>query len=273
MRDFPAEALKRADLGDDRNGRQLGHAAHRLQRFDHGSLLRWRCRDRSIDREVEARQPFALVKDLRDAVAECDLLRLVLELEPLHPSPPRVRPRATVVRVTEPVPQQVLHEPVLRATLVLFRRRARAHQISQRLVRGIGHPHRRECAALVALGQLLRVAPVRLDLLARLSRNQRRRDDVAVDAHLRELPVQRVARRPGFVTDLQSLRAADLVDELPHRLRPIRELPQAPRFPVPLAHRGRDRLPVDIQPDVSCNLLHDRLLLCGSALGSSPRPP
>ena len=36
------------------------------------------------------------------------------------------------------------------------------------------------------LRQLLCVATVRRDLLARLSRNQRRRHDIALDAHLRQ---------------------------------------------------------------------------------------
>ena len=139
------------------------------------------------------------MEHLGDTVTERDLLGLEVELDGLHPPPPRMRPRATVLWMSEAISKQVLHEPMFRPALVSLRGRPRADEVPQRLVGRVGNPHSRQRPALVAEGQLLRVPTVRLDLVARLPRNQRRRDDIALDTHLRQLPVQRVAGRPGLV--------------------------------------------------------------------------
>src|SRR6059036_708210 len=92
--------------------------------------------------------------------------------------------------------QKFLLEAVPGAQLVLLRGLARTDEISQRFVRGVGHPDRRQIAAAKAAGQALRVAAVRLDAVARLHRHQRGRDDVAGHAERGELPVQHVAAWP-----------------------------------------------------------------------------
>jgi hypothetical protein len=97
--------------------------------------------------------------------------------------------------MTQAVAKQILHQPVLRAALVLFRCGSSSHEVAQRFMRGIGNPHRGEQSAAVALGKLERVATIGLDALAGLLRNERRRDHFALDPELGELPEERVARR------------------------------------------------------------------------------
>ena len=65
----------------------------------------------------------------------------------------------------------------------------------------------------------------------------------------------------------------ELLDEFPHGFRPIGELPQARHVSLALCQRRSDPLPMDIQSHISGSLRHGRLLLCGSAFVSSPRPP
>ena len=114
---------------------------------------------------------------------------------------PRLDPR----RRTPPMAQQELAQPVPRPQLILLRRLARPHQIAQRLVLRVRHPHRRQVPAAVAPRQLLGVPPIRLHPIARLHRHQRRRHDLALHPERGQLPVQHVAGRPRLVADPQPL--------------------------------------------------------------------
>jgi len=135
-----------------------------------------------------------------------------------------------------------------------------SYQVAQRLVCRVRHPDLRQLAGAKAARKLDGVAAVGLDPVTGLLRDQRRCHDVALHAHLGELPVQRVARRPGLVAGLDALRSPELVHELPHRLGAIGNRPQRPHLSATawLGDRDGDRLGVDIEPDESCSFLHDR---------------
>lgn len=66
-------------------------------------------------------------------------------------------------------------------------------------MRKVGNPYRGELAGPIASGELDGVSPIRLDAVARLTRHETRRDDLALDTELHELPVQCVARRACLV--------------------------------------------------------------------------
>ena len=83
-----------------------------------------------------------------------------------------------------------------------------ADQVAHRLVRLVGHPHRGQLAGPQQAGELLRVAPVRLDPVAGLARDQRRRDHGAAVAEPGQLPVEPIAGRTGLVAEVQPARAA-----------------------------------------------------------------
>ena len=95
--------------------------------------------------------------------------------------------------------------------------------------------------------------------------NERRCDDLAVDAQLRELPVQSVAGWAGFVADLEILAASQLLDELAHGLGPIGELAKAADLPATFGDSRADGFSVNIQTELSSTIAHGRLLRCGSA--------
>ena len=61
---------------------------------------------------------------------------------------------------------------------------------------------------MVGLGEFLGVAAIGLHPVAGLLGNQRRRDDLAVDAQLGQLPVECIPGGPGLVADLEILGAA-----------------------------------------------------------------
>jgi hypothetical protein len=125
---------------------------------------------------------------------------------------------------------------------------------------------------LVALGELLGVATIGLHLVASLLRNQRRCDDLAVDAQLGELPVQGIARGTGLVADLEILAAAQLLDELAHGLRAVGELAQAADLSAPFGDSRRDGFSVNIQTEISVQLLMTDSSVVALRLVSLTRP-
>lgn len=150
---------------------------------------------------LEPLDALLLAQHLGHVVLQRCVLRCVFELELLHPTPPRMGPGPTALRMALAVAKQVFREPMLRARGVTFGSLSPAHQISQRFVLRVRNPDRRQVAAAMTASQLLGVSTVRLDPLARLLRCERRGDHIARDAHLRELPVESVARWPRLVAD------------------------------------------------------------------------
>src|SRR5437667_2621443 len=68
----------------------------------------------------------------------------------------------------------------------------------------VGNPYSLQLARPQQPRQADRIAPVRLDALARTLGDQRGRNDIAAVAELDDLPVKPVAGRPGFVAEMQT---------------------------------------------------------------------
>ncbi|ESX14994.1 hypothetical protein X767_29100 [Mesorhizobium sp. LSJC264A00] len=78
-----------------------------------------------------------------------------------------------------------------------------------------------------------RIAPVRLDALARALGDQRGRNDIAALTELDDLPVEPVAGRAGFVTEMQArMLFLQLAYEALDRRRPRFDLAEIPDLPI-----------------------------------------
>src|SRR6202034_2349184 len=137
------EARELTHLGHDRNGTDLCDPTQALQGIDHRAHLRRQSLDRCVDRALQARNALGRMLDLVQVVAEGDLLCGVLEVHrALDPMQVLLGPRARAFGGMPPVAQQELAQSVTGAQLITLSGQARAHQVTQRLVRRIGHPHR-----------------------------------------------------------------------------------------------------------------------------------
>ena len=87
-----------------------------------------------------------------------------------------------------------------------------------------------------------RVAPVRLDALARPFRDQGWSDHHAVLAERPDLAIKPVSRRPGFKADVQPVVSVrQSLDRPLDRQRTVRDIAEKPRFAGPAAFRDRHR--------------------------------
>ena len=129
-----------------------------------------------------------------------------------------------------------------RAQLIFLGRFARAHQIPQRFMLRIRHPHRRQLAGAIIPRQLQRIPTVRLHTISSFHRHQRRRYHGARRSHLRQLPIQHIPGRTCFLTESQLLHRSQFLDQLPNRLLSIRNHSQGPYFPILLRYRYGDHL-------------------------------
>ena len=140
----------------------------------------------------------------------------------------------------------------------------RPDQIAHRLVRGIRHPHRRQLARPVQLGQRGRIATIGLHAIAGPARDQRGRDHAAVLAEPAQQPMHAVAARSGFVTKAElSMAALQPLNQAMQRLRCARDLAQEADLAaaVRLGERHRGGPLVDVQPHER-GMLHAARLLC-----------
>jgi hypothetical protein len=177
-------------------------AAHRLIGFHdcrHGPLG-----DDESELLLEATQPLKSILDRVDSFLKDDLLGDMLELLIGQPAPVRQRPMAASA-VNPAVTQQEGKQLLAFAAKVIRRRLAGPHKIAHRLMRLIRRLHARQFAGSMQPRQRDRVAPVRLDPLARSFRDQGRRDHHAIMTERLDLTIKPVSRRPGFEADMQPL--------------------------------------------------------------------
>ena len=141
------------------------------------------------------------------------------------------------------------------------------HQIAQRLRPFVWNPHRRQIAGSVTARQPLGIPPIRLYPVASLHRNQCRRNYLARDSKLRQLPVEYVAGWTSLVAGLQMLNRPQLLHQLADRLRTVGYRSQAAYLAIRLGYCNGYRLGMHIQTQKSYLCLHDRFLsACGSEL-------
>jgi hypothetical protein len=163
---------------------------HRPARHDRGQLL------------FQPPQPRQRLFDCLERVLEHDLLGRMREALARQPAPVRQGPMLAAIEDAA-VPQQKRQQLLALAAKVLSSRLARPNQIAHRLVNGIRHPHCGQLAGAQQPGQGHRIAPIGLDPLARLLRDQRRRHDRAVVAELPNVPVQPVTRWTRLIAKMQ----------------------------------------------------------------------
>ena len=126
-------------------------------------------------------------------------------------------------------------------------------------MRGVRDPHRRQVARAVAPCQFQGVAPIRLDTVAGLHRDQGGRDDLASHTEGRQLPIEDIPGGARLVTRAQLFGGSKTLHQFADRFRTIRNHPHGAHRPVRLRHGDRDRVRVHIKTD-KLYLLHDRLL-------------
>jgi hypothetical protein len=112
------------------------------------------------------------------------------------------------------------------------------------------------------LHQLARIAAIGFDPLARLPRNEGRRDDLTAHPWCGDLALQRVPARPGFVSHLHGTRsfALELSYQPTHGVGLVRQLPRHRSRFLTDQHRDKEVLLVCVHSNVRGNVLHDRLL-------------
>ena len=164
--------------------------------MDHSGTIRASC--------FSSRRRRERIVDRVDAFLKDDLLRGMLELLMGQPAPMRQRPVAAA-SVNPAVPEQEGKQLLAFAAKIVRCRLAGADKIAHRLMSRVGRPHPRQFARPMQPRQRHRVAPVRLDPLARPFRDQRRSDHQAIVAERLHLAIKPVSRRPGFEADMQQV--------------------------------------------------------------------
>ena len=102
--------------------------------------------------------------------------------------------------VVPAVAQQEARQLLSRLAQGAHRSLTGSDEITDRLMGLIGHPDRGQFTGAVQLGKVDRIPPIGLDPLARLSRDQRWRDDSAFVSRSGELSPNAVTAWPGFIT-------------------------------------------------------------------------
>src|SRR6185312_14839387 len=119
----------------------------------------------------------------------------------------------------------------------------------------------------MAARQLGCVSTISLDSLAGFDWDECRGDDLALDAQLDQLPVQRESRRAGFVANAEIL-APELLKQPSNGGRLVRDDAMISHLSIAAALSNSDgnRCCVYVEAYESCSVLHDRSpFACGSA--------
>src|SRR5262245_1550223 len=117
----------------------------------------------------------------------------------------RFAPSLLVIGVMPALPQQERRYLLAFCAKVDHRSATRPREIAHRLMVPVRYPYRGELAGAQQLCQALGITPVGLHSIARLSRNQRRRNHHASMPEPRNLPMQSVSGRTCFVTEHRSI--------------------------------------------------------------------
>jgi hypothetical protein len=152
----------------------------------------------------------------------------------------------------------------------------RARKIAHRFMHRVWNPYSLQLAGPQPR-QADRIAPVRLDALARPFGDQRGRNDIAAVAERCDLAVKPVAGRAGFVAEMQArIFALQLAHEALHGRRRRLDLAEIPDLSVASAFGNRDRvfgfrhIDTDVKNVIFCHGPSFPCLGLGSAFPSNP---
>jgi hypothetical protein len=167
------------------------------------------------------------------------------------------------------VPQQKHFQLLAGAMLGRTHLVAGAQEVAQRLILRLGHMDAGEFARAQQPGQLIGIAPVRLDPVARRPRHARGTDDEALVPQPAQKARERKPARPGLVTEAQrrvGMRGLQLLDQALHVLVRAAQHAPAPHLRRVAGREGDgDGIVVDVQADVDHNF-HVSAFLSGLCL-------
>jgi hypothetical protein len=181
----------------------------------------------------------------------------MIELLMGQPAPVRQRPVAAAA-VNPAVPQQEGKKLLALSPKIVPRRLAGAHKIAHRLMSRIGRPDPCQFTGTVQTRQRHRIAPVRLDPLARSFRDQSRSDHHAIVAEILNLAIKPVSRRPSFEADMQPVVSArQSLDRPLDRQRTVLDIAEKSDFPGTTSLRDRHGMFLlgDVKSDKSFAIL------------------
>jgi hypothetical protein len=156
--------------------------------------------------------------------------------------------------------QQETGELLASLTQAAYRRQTGANKIADRLMRLVGNPDGGQFTGSVQLSEVDRIPPVSFDPVARSAEDQRRRNDHASMFGRRQLSLDPVPARSGFVTEPQFAAAASQFYSHRHRSgRRVCDHTVRAYFSslTSLSKRDRNRILVYVQTDVGDMLAHD----------------
>jgi hypothetical protein len=199
-----------------------------------------------------ALQPLSRLADHVDHFLKHELLLRIGRLHRRQEVQMLRRPRLGP-RVADVLAQQKHLELLPRPMLLLAHLVTRPDQIPHRFILRIGHVNAGEFTRPQQPRQLIRIPPVRLDAVARLSRHFGRRDNDALRSMLPDEPAQRIPPWPRLVTTLQcrvGMRCLQFLDQPQHVVVLPADDPITPHLrAVRRGQRHGDGIVVNIQPD------------------------
>ena len=133
------------------------------------------------------------------AIFQHDIMNRPLELQIGQPAAMRFRPGRPVIVMA--MPQQEAGQLLACLTHAAHGCLTCTHEIAHRLVGLIRYPNRGQLPGPMQCGKFARVAPVGLDPLARLSRDQRRSHHGTLVPKPGELSLNAIAARAGFIAE------------------------------------------------------------------------
>src|SRR4051812_43740481 len=147
----------------------------------------------------------------------------LLELEAGQPTPMCFRPGRSVIMMA--TKKQKAAQLLACLTNAPYRRLTRTHEIAYRFVGLIRNPDRGQLSRPMQGGKLGRITPVGLDPIARLARDQRRGDHLAVVAKAVELSLDAVTAWTSLIAEPElTVSARQLRRQRLHRGRRVGDL-------------------------------------------------
>jgi hypothetical protein len=207
-----------------------------------------------LDLGVERVTPLELVLEEGEVLAEHEAVlgrqRRVVARERGEPAPVRLRPVGALA-VDEAAAGEELEQVVPALEQLALQGLAAAHDVAHALLGLARDADWRQVARAVVVGELRRVVPVVLALVAGLLRDERRRDHVAVVAPAGEQPMEHVSGAACLVAAPEGALAGEAVEVALQLGRVVRERIDPGRGRrAGGEHGGGDGLLVHVEPDV-----------------------
>jgi hypothetical protein len=248
-----------SDFRHESEGSTCGHAAKDLEAGGFGRELR--LLSGFLEEPIEALDLLEAFHDGRLILLEDGLSVRLLEAEGSDPVPVTLGP-GLAVPIAVTVSKQELAEPVATTEQIDLRVFSSADEVSQRFLPFVRDRHQRQFFRAIQASQLVGISPVRLDPIARPSRDQGRCGHGAIDPRSGQSPLRFEAAGPSFV---------DAANIPAQPLQPSDQSPKTPRVRntfQPLARfaargskrRTKHRVRMPIQPHPDRRILHDRFL-------------